>query len=219
MSLDLLFDGLVDDLSGDCLHGCNVLDSFDWDVFDDSLFLLNVVDDLLLNDVGDVLSDVLNGVVVSDLLLMGNQLALFDGLVFHHGLLLGDKFGSLDAFVLDNGALSGHLFGSLYLLVLHHAFLDGDLFSPGNGLVLHDALLVGDVLDSAGSLRLLLLDDLDLLLLDDLDWLLLLNDDLHLLRLWADHLLHDLNLTLWGHVGLDCSCRGVLHLHCSCLVA
>jgi len=81
--LDLLFDdGGVNDLSFNSL----ILDSFG-----DSL-LRDVLDVLVLINLGHVLGLILDGVVVGDLLFLGNVLDSLDGFVFDDALLIRNVF-------------------------------------------------------------------------------------------------------------------------------
>jgi len=73
---NLLLDWLVNNLALDSLVFSALLDSFLWNVLNDSLFLLNVVYNLFLDDLWNVLSYVLNSVVVSDFLFSRDVLGL-----------------------------------------------------------------------------------------------------------------------------------------------
>ena len=173
----------MDDLALDGLVLSALLDSLLRNGFDNSSLLLYVVDNFFLNNLGDVLSDVFDGVVVGDFLFAGNDFLSLDGLVFSVDLLVGNHFGSLDGFVLHDNSFSGDLLRSLDLFVLDVLSLVGDLFLSLHSLVFNNALFVWHVLDSAVRLGGNgLLHNLDGGLLHNLD----------------GGLLHDLNCLDWG---------------------
>jgi hypothetical protein len=138
----------VDNLAFDGLVFGSFLNSFDWDLFNNSFFLLDIFHNLFLNDVGDVLSDVLHSVVVGDLLLSGDDFGSFDGLVFSNCAFFRNHFSSLNGFVLNYDSLFGDLFRSDDLFVFDDSALVWDLFGFLHGLILDDGFLVWDVFNS-----------------------------------------------------------------------
>jgi hypothetical protein len=81
--LDSVFNHwLVNNLAFHCLVLSSFLNSLDWDGFVNDFLLWNVFNDFFLNDVGDVLSDVFDGIVVGDFLFTRNDFSSLDGLVF-----------------------------------------------------------------------------------------------------------------------------------------